>query len=998
MDGYSKYHNFSGLRKRDLGSQSLELAGTGADKGNEGAKAEATSDPLREQAAAALSTPEGRNNTDRTRVTDQAQTPQSSDEPDDPYTHTNKIRTLSAELDQLTAEDKKPTDVITVDGKQVTVRDRVTEVKNTIKAEIELAKTAAKAINQETVAAMINQNAGDKNTLARQLGLDPTKVTPELLQQERQRAANDPSRRATIDQLDLNLQERAAMEALRHAPAYVKVVEAEVTAKGYGNTRVGLGEEVSAEEQRKAFDLLKLAGNEDPDLKATEIYAKAEMAVSLTFATYQEQRSQQIIDLMTKATEAGRTGEKQTVVIDGQTKQLSQEDLLKEANRLADKINVGWVASQAVLPRNMESGLSEPLLNIVYVASHARLDYVNFMAKNGQIAEAQTLYNRVKTDTPELIYNKDGSYRDASLQTLDVKLTLGVNTDGVDYQTAQSNFLANIEKGNIHLDRSKPGQSAQENLDQMKALNREMKRDMQEANRVLRTDREDLVKRQQEMEQKTTRTELEQIELDRVKREIKVIDNTIKQREEHLKRRENLTTYMEGCWLEAKEDYSAANARFKEFNRNEGDETLKKQLDTDGKIGRTEGGFSGWWNRNWKYVAVGAAVVAAAAVTVGTLGAGSALGVGIVATSLAAVGLGTAGAAGAHWAIERTVNEDAGLESAWTGAKIGLATSSMIVAPWATSGLRAASAAGAVTEATAVTAGGTASAINTANTVAQTSRIAQAAQTLNKFGINRYSLASGYSVQGAIEGGDYLMGNKTGLQAVTDLSYKGLFQSVFIGQAAKWGMPAAEATVAANAARATIPSALGLTTQNAAIGYTVSGIMEGYNYFNDQKSGGEALRDFAIGGTANTLTLSVLRKYGFSDAVGKAATPALQNISYAGQAIAFRETFGVAADIVATRYVAHDLMGQPAFVRESPMHDIYSSFTSPLAASLYNSAFGSGLNPRHAGERRRFASNLDFLGNDLNATILVDQKFVNPFQINKQGMVYNLDPDEKSQF
>jgi len=955
-------------------SKSAELAAgkQNIDQGITGTgDSQTQADPLRQQVDAALAGPP--KPSDRTKVTDQATAQASGSEPDDPYVHTNRVQLLSRELDTLTTQHKNPEEVIKFGDRQMKVKDLVVEMKQTIKDELEKAKTAAKAINPNAVESLLNSNIQQKNTLARQLGLDPATVTTESLQQERQKAASNPQRRGLIDQLDVCLQERAAVEAIRHAPAYVKLVESEILINGHGRPELKMGDPVPGDDVRKAFDLLKLAGHEDADLKATDIYLNAENRVSLQFASFQQERSQKVIELMTAATAAGNSGQPQTVVVDGQTKTLSQEDLLKEANRLADKIDISWIASQAKLQRNIDSGVSGELLNMVYTAGHARMDYVKYLEGHGRIPEAQTLYNKVRTDTPEMIYDEKGEYRDPSLERLVTKLTLGVSTDGADYQTAQSAFLANIEKGNVYIDRNKPGQSAQENLDQMKALNAKMREEMAEADKVLVQDKQNLVKRQQELQKITEPSESEKIELMRIEGEITVIDNTMTQRHAHLQRRENLTTYMEGCWYEAKEDWSAANAKFKEFDRNEKDPELKKQLDIEGKQNRTQDGFAGWWHRNCGYVAIGASVLVAAGLTVCTLGLGSAAGLGLVATTIAAVGVGTAGAAATHWGIERTVNENAGWDSAWKGAKIGLMTSSMIVAPWASAAAKTAAGGAAV-------AGG-ATAAEGAVAVTNIARAASVARTL---GITKTSLAAGYGIA-AVEGaGDVLIEGKSVKDAAMTAGVKGLFNSAFIGQSMKWGAAPLSATeaVTANAAKQALPKALGITGFNASAGFGTSGVMEYINYRNGTKSGGEAFTDFMKYGAMNTVTLSVIRKYGMADTVGRASSQMAQNMRYAGQSFAMQESFTVAADQLYTRYLMHDLLGQGVRVKDAPMSNL---------GGLGSAMFGGPLNPYHKGEARRFATNLDYLGNDLNATLFVDPRFVTPSTVSRQGLFFNLD-------
>ncbi len=980
-----------------MGNGNLEVTGKkpGADNAQATHDDAATPNPLRDQVDRALASPPKSDSTIITEKALEGAIKGTGDEAD-PYTHTNRVKELTAQLDKLALENKKPDEIIVADGKQVKVKDFVKEVKGVIKSELELAKATSNNIDQDAVGTILNTNIATRKELVEKLGLGTQPITPELLQQERAKAGNNLERRNQIDALTENLSERAALEALRHAPAYTKMVEAELLGKGYTNQETALGAEVSKEDTRKAFELLKLAGNEDADLKATDLFKNAETVVGMTFAGFQQERSQKIIELMRNATEAGKTGQPQTVIIDGESKTLSQEDLLKEANRLANKINVAWVASQAMLPRNQENGTAQELMDIVSVASFARLDYVNYMSSHGQTKEAQALFMQVKTDTPYLVYNPDGTYRDESLRKLDTRLTRGIDTEGADYQIIESRFLRAMDEGNINPDKNKPGQSATELLDQMKQLNQNARREMEESSKILLTEKQDLGKKQEELEKKTVLSDAEKVELERTKREIAIIDGTLEQRNAYFNRRENIGTYLEASWLEAKEDFSAANAKYKEFDSNEKDVELKKNLGLEGKVDRTESGFSGWWNRNWGYVAVGAAIVAAAGLTVVTLGVGAGPGAGLVAATVAGVGItgtaatatattalvgtaaiaiGTAGGAGAYWAVERTVNKDAGLESAWTGAKIGLTTSSMIVAPWATSGRAAATAA-------------TGEVVAGANVASKMSMIGRTVSAANKLGITKNTLMAGYGVAGITEGGDYALGLKSGKEAASGFLLKGALSASLIGMSSKLGA-VKEATTAATASKETFRSVLGLTGKNAAIGYSLSAGNESLNYGFGKKTAGDAFKDFVVYGAVNTLAIGTTRKYMLGEGLAPAATANLRNAQYAFQGMAINEIASLDMALY-NKAVQHDFGQLPVFIREQSPGDVLApSFMTPLVARTYDQFLGNGLNPLHSGELRRFNGNLESLKPDMTVTIGVDKKYVRPFDINQNISVFD---------
>lgn len=245
-----------------MGSKSTELIG--ANKGHDDTKhtaadADHSESPLRSQVDAALAgppkaetakadapkeAPKPKDASDKTMDTAQA-----NGEPDDPLLHAGKVNAIKQDLDAIARSGKTGDDVLQIGDRQMKVKDVVTELKKTLRTELEQAKTAAAAINQETVQAMLNGNISDRNNLAKELGLNPNLLTKEVIDAERAKAGSDPARRQKIDELDLNLQDRVEMEKLRHAPAFVKLVEAEMVAKGYDNPNLALGDKIPAEAQ-----------------------------------------------------------------------------------------------------------------------------------------------------------------------------------------------------------------------------------------------------------------------------------------------------------------------------------------------------------------------------------------------------------------------------------------------------------------------------------------------------------------------------------------------------------------------------------------------------------------------------------------------------------------------------------------------------------------------------------------------------------------------------
>src|SRR5690606_38461618 len=189
--------------------------------------------------------------------------------------------------------------------------------------------------------------------LAKELGMDPLKVTLEGLKDEYNKPGQEQTRRDKIVELAQNLQDRTEIERLRRAPEYVRLLEAEYTSKGYANPKIGPGDETPRSEFNTAFQLLSEAGRlGGADLKGSNAFQMAESSITMQYATNQQERSINILKDLGSANEAGKKGDKK-----------AQEEALKHAVELADKVNTGFIADQALLPRNLESGASAELID-----------------------------------------------------------------------------------------------------------------------------------------------------------------------------------------------------------------------------------------------------------------------------------------------------------------------------------------------------------------------------------------------------------------------------------------------------------------------------------------------------------------------------------------------------------------------------------------------------------------------------------------------------------
>jgi hypothetical protein len=479
----------------------------------------------------------------------------------------------------------------------------------------------------------------------------------------------------------------------------------------------------------------------------------------------------------------------------------TQEEHLKHAVELADQIPIGFIASQAVLPRNMESGVSKELIDITRIASNARLDYANFLigeGGGGRFHEAQALLNKVKADNPELIYEQDPKtkeisyrkYNDKSYETLDRVVTLGVTINPGSFDGAQSRFFKKIQDGEIGSKDNLTG--AWGDLATMIKTRDRMKEDIDKANLVVGGERTELAQRKEKFEKSGELSPEDKQEKERIDREIKIIDNIVEQRNRSMARINALTEFSYG-WLQlASQDFSNANKHFKAAQNADPTfaEEINKMRDQDPNIKSlaeltqlSENDFAGWWERNHGKVATAGAMAAGLLTGVGTIGVASSAGAGIFTTTVAATGAGALAGGGTYWGIERTVNPDAGWKEFATGMRIGGLSAGMVATPWARAALQAEGALGV-------------------NAAVNSSRIAGLARTL---GITKGTLAGGLALSTSIEAGNVIFDGKDLKDAALAAGGHGLLNSMMFGISGKWGM----AKEASAIGRATMPQTFG---------------------------------------------------------------------------------------------------------------------------------------------------------------------------------------------
>jgi hypothetical protein len=556
---------------------------------------------------------------------------------------------------------KKPMDekltVTGADGKphQTTVGERIKELKQTVDNAANQAVVMSKSIDQAEVSRQLNNSIAERNTIAKELGLDTNKLSSANITE----ALKNPGDNATKVKLESLLAAQNKFEdfkTLENAPAFTKLIYAQLKGGGFTNPNTPVemlpnGKlKVDRADITDAMSLITEAGS-SKELRNHPLYLNA---VNEVFPRNENgsQKVQVLTQELQNAVELGSKGNK-----------VEQEKALKAAVAEADKINVPLIAQMVKDPafasRQNPEVLKE-MANTVVMAETARLQYAQFLAEQGRFGEAHKLTLRVKAELPEVMYNigADGkvSYADnrfVDLAKLDRQMAASSTFDPNKLNTDINNFRTQFQRlqgGNTDASTEtkeslygKGMNNAQVKAD-LGALSASMdgqlatqKRELTESKQTIEAEKAKLEAEQKGLGSRKFVTEEEgKIEAKRIEDQIKLLDLQKTQIEEQLTnntKNTQLVRMLEASYDLAREDRSAANAKLAEIER--GDPAFvaehRKDLDQLKEMAKEPG----WWDR-WgkKACIVGAVVVGVAA--------GIWLGPGAIATGAAA---GTAAAA-----------------------------------------------------------------------------------------------------------------------------------------------------------------------------------------------------------------------------------------------------------------------------------------------------------------------------------------------------------------
>lgn len=807
--------------------------------------------------------PDGPVKGDKTVVNDRAEAAAKENELVDPYESIDRAQNLASQLDVIEKLGVRPGE---------NQDERVKQLKTEIAKEIELAKKGADAIRMKGTATnpgiddIAKMNTVDRDRLCKELGLNPETISLKTLGEEYRKAGGDQAKKTKIKELGQVLADRDALSRLHFAPLTVRLVEAEFRSRGLLDPTVKLKDEVPDRELKQAFDVLnsvKKPGNAD-DLaafgdgkeirEAKEVFETSERTLAIMQMFQQKQRAESIAAELN----AAKTG------------QGDPEQHFKNAVKLADSQKVSWLAGEAHKEDNKKSDVSQELIDIVREGSTARLEYSEYLVSQGRFHEAQGLMAQVKSDSPELLFEKKGDrieYRKhpdgKTYENLDRAVNLGLTVNPVNFEIAQNllfdrlgqDKLGTANDGNNFINKLKDGtfkndadvmkhlnsdtSTATECLKMMKLCREQYKKDMAAANQVLDQEVQKLDAQKKTFENRQL-TKEEEIDKARIERTIASLQLTRQEREQYGKRIDALTDFTEGLVHLSQNGAKSAHTLF--ASALEKDPSLDQQLaqlkagnpdmKTLSELSKmTDSTLSGYWERNYKKFAVAGAAIAGTLTGVGLIGACGYVGAGVTTTAVVATTGGAFAGGASHWGIHRSVNENAGWPEFRDGAKIGWLSSALVVSPWAAQLGRAKLGADAAV---------------------QTSAIGNLAA---KSGITRNMLAGSLAASYTFEGGNVYFQNKPISKAATDGTKEAVFNSLMLGISRNWGLPSEGGAIKqAMFTRQTIGTGFGLAAAPEAISVVVDG-----------KPLDKATRDTLVHGVEYTALLGFSKKLHVTD-------------------------------------------------------------------------------------------------------------------------------------
>jgi len=365
--------------------------------------------------------------------------------------HLQNAKKLSEEISALDKAHTNPKDKITVTGpngnREITVDERVRELKKEIQTELIGSLRAADNINPQALSQLVRNNSIERAQIAARYGIDlaggSTPEQQKVLMQERTRAlAADPQAAADMTRFNTLQKEAEAYRKAENLPAASRMLYSQYLSAGYANPNHGLDKvdgkmKVDVTDVQLAATLVIQAGR-NAEIRQSDGYK--ETMAKLGDNLGDKDKGELMVKNVAEANKPGTSPER-------------REELLRQAVETSDTLGLRTLAALRHDKEFMDRQPQEVQMRLAATvdgAAAARLEYMRLLVDKGRVGEAEVLMAKTKLEDPDSVGTlRDGKVTYSSQEWLDLdnKLVRGISTGPDDFHKLQDIYNEKVKKG-----------------------------------------------------------------------------------------------------------------------------------------------------------------------------------------------------------------------------------------------------------------------------------------------------------------------------------------------------------------------------------------------------------------------------------------------------------------------------------------------------------------------------------------------------------------------
>ncbi len=365
--------------------------------------------------------------------------------------HLQKAKKLSDEISALDKAHPNPQDKITVPGpngnREITVDERVKELKKEVQTELIGSLRAADNINPQALAGLVRNNSVERAQIAARYGIDlaggSTPEQQKVLMQERTKAlAADPQAATDLARFTALQKEAEAYRKAENLPAASRMLFSQYLSAGYANPNHGLDKvdgkmKVDVTDVQLAATLVMQAGR-NSEIRQSDGYKEAMAKLGDNLGD--KDKGELMLKNVAEANKPGTSPEK-------------REELLRQAVETSDTLGLRTLAALRHDKDFMDRQPQEVQMRLAATvdgAAAARLEYMRLLVDKGRVGEAEVLMAKTKLEDPDSVGTlRDGRVTYSSQEWLDLdnKLVRGISTGPNDFHKLQDIYNEKVKKG-----------------------------------------------------------------------------------------------------------------------------------------------------------------------------------------------------------------------------------------------------------------------------------------------------------------------------------------------------------------------------------------------------------------------------------------------------------------------------------------------------------------------------------------------------------------------